>query len=552
VSVTPQLDDLVSDVKTPLRILFAAVCCLLLMVCANVAGLLLTRTSQRRGELAIRAALGATRGQLLRQLMLESLMLSLGAGVLGIGATSVLLRVLPPLLPANLPRVQDVALDGPVLGFAIAIALLTGLVFGVLPSWRASKQDPASAMAEQGRTATAGRRHFRLQDGLVVAQTAMGLVLLVMAGLLIGSFERVMRVDPGFTPQGMLTFQVAVPSKRYDQAQRSRLFRELLQRLKGMQGVQGATAAFPMPLTQGQINITFSIEGRPNPPGGEPSARVSLVEPGFFETLRIPLKRGRVFLEKEFDEKGTPVVMVNEAFAKQFFPGEDAVGKHMRSGIGSGDVPPMREIVGVVGNVKRVSLTEEAAPEYYIPYEQGPVAPPTVGLRVTGDPESYGRRVAAEVAAVDGGLPVYRVQSYSRELTRVTAQQRFQTLLLTGFAGIALLLAGLGLYAALSYMVTQRTQEMGLRLALGAQRVDVLRLMLGRGLRLAAAGLGTGLLAAALATRWLGTLLYGVKPLDAGTFVGMTAVLLAASAVASWIPAWRAASLEPMETLRRQ
>jgi predicted permease len=552
VNVISELEDVVGESKTPLRILFAAVSCLLLIVCANVAGLMLTRTSRRRGELAIRSALGAGRAQILRQLLVESILLSVSGGLLGLAATSLLLRVLPGILPANLPRVHQIALNGEVLAFAAGLSVLTGLLFGVLPAWRASKQDPAAALSENGRGATTGRRQFRLQSLLVVGQTAIGLVLMVGAGLLIQSFSRTLRVDPGFDPSHTLTFRVATPQARYNEAARDRFFRELLEHLKALPGAQAATAAFPLPLTQGDINISFSIEGRPTTAGEEPSARVSLIEDNYFQALRIPLRQGRFFLSTENNTDGRPVVIVNEAFARKFFPGQNAVGQHIRSGLGHGDVPPMREIVGVVGNVKRASLTEPDKAEYYIPYEQAPVAPPAVALRVTGDPNGYANLVRAEVAKIDSSLPTYRLQSYQDDLVRITAQQRFQTLLLTAFAAIALLLAALGLYAVLSYMVAQRTAEFGLRIAIGAPRTHVLELMLSRGLTLTAAGLAVGLGASALLTRFVAGLLYGVKPLDAATFASMTAALLLVSALACLIPAWQAAMLDPNDTLRKQ
>ena len=554
VNVVPQLNDVVGDSAGPLRILFGAVCCLLLIVCANVAGLMLTRTSQRRGELALRSALGATRMQLLRQLLIEALLLSVGGGVLGILGSSVVLRVLPGVLPASLPRIHQIALSGDVLGFAVGVSVLTGLLFGVLPAWRASLQDPASALGESGRSGMAGRRHYRLQSGLVVAQTAIGMVLLVGAGLLIHSFDRLMRVDPGFESQGLLSFRVSMPVKRYGQEAQARFFSQLLPRLQAMQGVQGAAAAFPLPLTQGDINISFSIEGQEVPPAQEPSARVTLTTANYFETMRIPLKAGREFLATEQAANGRPVAMVNEAFAKRFFPGQNVVGRRIRSGLGGGDkpgdAPPMREIVGVAGNVKRENLTEADKPEYFIPYEQAPVAIPAVALRVTGDPATYAKRVSAELAAMDSALPVYRFQSYQDELSRTTAQERFQTLLLTGFAGIALLLAGLGLYAVLSYMVVQRRPELGLRIALGAQRGNVLGLMLRLGVRLAGMGLVVGLGAAAILTRFVAGLLYRVEPLDLLSFAGTAAVLILVSVVACLIPAWRASRVDPNEVLR--
>jgi len=550
VSVIPQLDDLVADVRTPLRILFAAVACLLLIVSANVAGLMLTRASQRRSELAIRAALGATRAQLVRQMLTESVLLSAAGGALALALSTLALKALPGVLPASLPRVQTIAMNPQVLGFAIALAVATGLLFGVLPAWRASRQDPSQALGEANRSGLASRRHYHLQSVLVVAQTALGLVLLVGAGLLIRSFDRTMRVDPGFVPQQMLTFRISIPSKRYSEEQQGQFFHELLGRLEALPGVKSASAAFPLPLTQGDINIGFTIAGKPTKPEDEPSARVSLIEARYFETLKIPLREGRFFLASEQSAAGRPVVIVNEAFARRFFPGEDAVGKRITSGLGIGDTPPEREIVGVVGDVKRTSLTEEDKPEYYIPFEQAPVATPAVALRVSGDPDHYLKIVREEVARQDSNLPTYRMQSYADDLARLTAQQRFQTLLLTGFALIALLLAGLGLYAVLSYMLAQRTPELGLRIALGAPRMHVLRLMLARGVMLAGAGLVAGVIAAAGLTRFISGLLYGVKALDGATFALMTAVLFAVATLASLLPAWRASRLDPNRTLR--
>jgi predicted permease len=552
VNVIPELQDVVSDVQTPLRILFCAVAFLLLIICVNVAGLLLSRTSMRRAEFAIRTALGATRGQVLRQLLMESVTLSMCGGVLGVAAAVGLLRVTSRLLPAELPRVDQVSMDGRVLGFAILISVVTGVLFGVLPAWRASKQDPAMALGDNGRGATGGRRQYRLQSALVIAETAIGLVLLVGAGLLIRSFDRILKVDPGFSPQQMLTFRLSVPAKRYSEEQRTQFVHQVLAKMKRVPGVQAATAAFPMPLTEGDINITFTIEGRPTTPGDEPSARVSIIEPGFFETLKVPLKHGRFFLSTENEEKGPAVIIVNEAFAEKYFPGEQALGKRMETGLSSNGKPLMREIVGVVGNVKRTGVTEPAMPEYYLPYEQVPVGMPSVALRVTGDPMSYANAIHSAVATLDSAVPIYRMSSYSDDLQRTSAQQRFQTMLLTGFAAIALLLAAIGLYGVLSYMVSQRTMELGLRIALGAQRSNVLQLILLRGLGLAVVGLCIGVVTAALLSHFISGVLYEVKPLDLLTFAGTSFMLLIVACVASLIPAYRASRLDPNEALRTQ
>ncbi|MFC5861918.1 ABC transporter permease [Acidicapsa dinghuensis] len=550
VSVVPQLQDLVGNVQTPLRILFSAVACLLLIVCANVAGLLLTRTSLRRNEFAIRSAIGASRVTILRQLMMESLTLALAGGFIGLAITSVVLRFLPAFLPANLPRASEISANSEVFLFAIGVSLLTGTLFGVLPAWQASRQDPAQSLGDVARGGFAGRRHFRLQSVLVVTQTAVGLVLLIAAGLLIRSFDRTLRIDPGFDPDQMLSFRISIPTRHMSLEKQGQFIHELLARLQSLQGVKAATAAFPLPLTQGDINISFTIAGRPTPAGEEPSARVSLVELNYFQALRIPLKQGRFFLESENNANGRPVVIVNEAFARRFFPGANPIGQHMTSGLGIGDTPPAREIVGVVGNVKRASPTEADRPEYYIPFEQAPVATPNIALRISGDPSRYYNLVRAEVARMDRTLPVYRFQSYREDLARTTAQQRFQTTLLTAFAFIALALTGLGLYAALSYMVALRTPELGLRMALGAPRASILSLMLSRGLTMVSLGLGAGLFTATALTKTMAGLLYGVKPLDPLTFLGMSLLLIAVSSMASLIPALRAATVDPARTLR--
>jgi predicted permease len=529
--------------------LFCAVACLLLIVCVNVAGLLLSRMSRRRGEFAIRAALGATRAQMLRQLLVESVMLSVGGGALGVAAAFALLRASARLLPAGLPRVDQISMDGRVLGFAVVVSVLTGVLFGVLPAWRASKQDPAAALGDNGRGATGGRQQYRLQSTLVVAETAIGLVLLVGAGLLIRSFDRILKVDPGFNPQQMMTFRLAVPGKRYSVERRTEFVHEVLAKMQTMPGVQGATAAFPLPLTEGDIHITFSIEGRPTAPGDEPSARVSVIEPGFFETLKVPLKQGRFFLSTEHEEKGPPVIIVNEAFAQRYFPGEKALGRRMQTDLAG---PEMREIVGVVGNVKRTEITEAAKPEYYLPYEQAQIAMPALAIRVTGDPMSYANAVHSAVASLDSAVPIYRMNSYGDDLERTSAQQRFQTTLLTSFAAVALLLAAIGLYGVLSYMVSQRTMELGLRIALGAQRSNVLQLILLRGLGLAMVGLCVGVGTAALLSHFIAGVLYEVKPLDMLTFAGTSFVLLLVSCGASLIPAYRASRLDPNESLRNR
>jgi predicted permease len=552
VELTPLTESLLGDVRRPLNTLFAAVGVLLLIACANAAGLLLTRGSSRSHELAIRSALGASRLRLLRQLLMEAMMLSACGGIVGVGIASAAVKVLPALLPSSLVRAQSIALNGPVLVFAVALSITTGLVFGVLPAWRMSQRAPTVALQENRRTASGGKRQYALHSFIVIGETALGLILLVGAGLLISSFQRILRVNPGFDPTHLLTFRVAVPDARYDDEHRVQLFNQLTAKLRTQPGVEAASAAFPTPLSGGNIRISFSIEGRPVSKGDEPSERVSLVAADFFQTMRIPLLRGRDFASPEHRANAAPVVIVNDSFVKKYFPGVDPIGQHLKSGLGIGQTSPVREVVGVVDNVKRGSLTEEAQPEYYIPIEQAPIAPPTMVVRVSGDPAAYENVARAAMAGLDRGLPIYRLHPYADDLARSTAQQRFQTILLSAFACIALVLAGIGLYALLSYMVVQRTMEIGLRVALGARRNDVLRLILRRGLALAVAGTIVGIVVSAALTRFLQGMLFGVKPLDLSTFAVVSLVLLGVASVACLLPAWKASRIEPLLAMRAQ
>jgi predicted permease len=550
VSVKPALEDLVGDVQRPLHILFAAVCFLLLIACANVAGLLLTRTAARRAELALRSALGASRLQIVRQLLVESLAVSVLGGTGGFALAAIALRVAPQVLPSDLPRLNELALNARVFGFSLAASLVTGVLFGVFPAWRSSRLDPALALNDSTRSSTASRGQNRLHSLLVIGETALGLMLLIGAGLLIRSFDKLMSVDPGFNKDHLITFRVGMPPKRFQDKKLLQLTQQLQARFATVPGVRQSTYGFPLPLAGGDMSITFTVDGLPNPQGEDPSARSSVVAANFFQSLEMPLRRGRFFSAFEDRSGSAPSVIVNQAFADRFFPGEDAVGKRITSGLGLGDQPESREIVGVVGNVVRTHLDEGPAPEYFIPFAQVPLGPPVFALRVGGDPAKYVDTVRAVVAQVDASLPVYAVRT--NLVAKSTAQQRFQTLLISTFAVIALVLSAIGLYAVLSYMVEQRTMELGLRIALGAQRGNVLALILRRGMVLAVAGLAIGLGASFALTRYMATLLFATKAVDAATFVGMTGLLFAVSVLACVVPAYRASRLDPMETLRSQ
>ncbi len=555
VEMKPVLENMIGDVRGPLRILLIAVAALLLIACANVAGLLLARGSSRQTELAVRAALGASRREITLQLLAESLILSLVGGAAGIFIATAALKGILYFVPQNLPRVDTIAINGPVLAFAIRVSVLTGIVFGLLPARRLSRLNPALALQDSGRTSTAGRKQNRLHSALVIAETAIGLVLLIGAGLLIHSFLRMLSTDPGFNPGHTLTFRIGTTDKAYPEEKRIQFYAYVIRRIEALPGAQSATAAFPLPFSGGNMGIDFEIEGRPSAPGEQPTARDSLVYPGYFETLQIPLRRGHLFSEQDDQPDAPAVTVINESLALKYFPGEDPVGKRIATGFDQDDAGKTihwREIVGVVGNVKRFNVTEKAQPEYYVPFAQAPVAMPYVALRVSGDPAAYEQSVTRAVAGLDKEVPVYRFRTFAEGVAMASAQPRFQTMLLTAFAAVALLLAAIGLYAVLSYMVAQRTHELGLRMALGAQREDVLALVMRRGLHLARLGLVLGGSASLLLTRFMSTLLYGTQAFDTITYLSAAAVLLLVSVLASLVPAARAASLEPMRTLRSQ
>ncbi|HKD86071.1 MAG TPA: ABC transporter permease [Terriglobales bacterium] len=550
--VAPELEELVGNTRPALTVLFGSVIFVLLIACANVAGLMLARASRRRPEIALRSAMGASRWEIMRQVLVESVVLALCGGVAGVALSAVLLKTMLQFVPQNLPRLDQVSLDGVVLAFAAVASILTGVLFGAMPAWRMSRLDPALALREGTRSVTSGRGQHRLHDMLVIAETAIGLILLVGAGLLIRSFIRVMNVDPGFDPHHVLTASINLPQTQYKGLQKPQFYDELLSRLRAQPGVESVAAGGPIPLSRSQIVIGFTIEGRPMAVGDQPDEPVGIVTADFFRTLRIPIISGRAFLPTD-DSKAPAVVVVNQAFARKYFPGENPIGKRIKPGLGddiTNEVP--REIVGVVADVKRRGLTSQMPAQYYLPYKQAIIFSPPIIIRTAGDPLTMVGPLRDQLAQVDSNIPLYRVSTVDDYISLSAAQPRFQTVLLTFFAVIALLLSAVGLYAVLSYMVAQRTLEIGLRLALGAQRDNVLGLILRRGMLLAATGLAIGIFVSLLLTRFMQEMLYGVKRFDPMTFVAVSAVLLLVSLVASSVPAYRAARLDPMQTLREQ
>jgi predicted permease len=573
-AVMPEMERLVGDTRPALLMLLAAVGCVLMIACANIANLMLARATKRSKEIAIRAALGAARGRVIRQLLTESVLLAVAGGALGLAFSALGMRTLLRLSPEDVPRLAQVGLDWHVLVFTLLVAVTTGLVFGLAPALHVSKTNLSESLQERSQD-SAGGQH-RLRAALVVAETAIGLILLVGAGLLIRSFYGLLHANPGFDSHNVLTLRVDLPSSRYSEEQQISFYHDLLEHIQGLPGVVSAGGIFPLPLTRSDINTTFAIEERPVPIAEEPSAGLRAISPSYFETMKIPLIRGRAFDSRD-NEKSPPVVIINEEFARRYFPNEDPVGKRIKPGFSMHGEPLVREIVGVVGGVKDRSLRAEFRPEYYVTYPQAMIADLTICVRTVGDPakvagalrnsitstnkdlpvvsvhamdEYVSAAVRNSIASMDKELPVFNIRTMEDYVAAALGRSRFDTLLLTLFAALALVLTMVGIYGVMAYTVVQRTREIGIRIALGATRRDVLRMVLGKSFVITGLGLLLGIVGATALTRLLSSFLYQVKPLDPLTFIGVSLMLGAISLMASYIPAWRAARVDPMVALR--
>jgi predicted permease len=454
------------------------------------------------------------------------------------------------LLPVEIPRIENASIDGRVLAFVLIVSVITGLLFGAFPAWRLSSTAPAKALREGGRSLAGGRAQHRLHNGLVIAQTAISMVLLIGAGLLMRSFVRILNVDPGFDPNHVLTSRVGVPFDEARHNQHYLFYQQALERISVLPGVQSASAGWPLPMSSSSATVSFNIQGRPVAKGDEPSESLGLAMAGYFATMKIPLLAGRDFGAQD-GLTGQPAIIVNQAFAKKYFPHENPIGKHIQVRAGDGLFDhPVREVVGVVGDIKRKGLTADFDPQYYLPYGQAIITNPYLVVRTNGDPSAVQAAIDAAIHDLDKSVPVYQTSTMQEYLHKSAAQPRFQTFLLSCFAVIALALAAIGLYGLLSYMVVQRTLEIGLRMALGAQRGDVLRMIVQRGLKMALSGVGLGIVASLVLTRLISGMLFDVRPTDLTTYAATTAVLIIVSIAASGAPAFRASRLDPMKTLR--
>ena len=554
VSVLPEdASRVLPQVRGPLSgflgVLFAAVGLVLLLACSNVANLLLARASARRREIAVRVALGARRGQLVRQLLAESLLLSCGAGALGVAFAALSLQLIlafQPPLPVSLAL--GLELDRRVLLFALLLSLATGLVFGLWPALRASSASPIESLAGRGPEPP-GRRRVATRDALVVAQVAGSLVLLVGAGLFLRSLANAKALDPGFDPNGVLVLSIDLRPSGYDEARGARFYAELPERLERVPGVLSASVASALPLALGGERRGLRVVDYAPGPGEDMEVHSSFVGPGYFETMRTALARGRSF--EASDGPGAPgVVIVNEAFVRRYWPGRDGLGERLVVGDHGGDVA--LEVVGVARDGKYTSLGEDPTPFVFYPHRQLHRAEMSVVVRAQGDPTALVPAVRREVAALDAALPVFDVKTLEAHLGTALFPARAAAVLLGLTGALALLLAGIGLYGVLSYAVALRTREIGVRVALGAGRGDVVALVVGRGLRLAGTGVAIGLAIAALVTRFLSFLLYGTSPLDPLTFAAICALLLSVAVLAAWDPARRALRIQPAACLREE
>ena len=557
----PAQEFITGQVRDSLLILFASVVFVLLIACANVANLQLARADVRRREIALRAALGAGRGRIVAQLLTESVLLSLAGAAAGLAAAWAGLQIVVSLNPAHLPRLDEATLDGTVLVFTVAVALFTGVLFGLLPALQLSRPNVTEALNDGGRSGTAGRSRQLARRALVVLQLASSVVLALAAGLLIRSLVELNRIDLGFDPSNVLTAQLQVPATAYRQpADVVRFYRQTTERAAQIPGVRAAGAVRVLPLAQSIGDWSIKIEGRPYVAEENPNGDFQAVTPGYFEAMGLKLLRGR-FLTDADSENAMPAVVINDTMAARYWPNEDAIGRQFIMGT---DDKPWLTIVGIVATVRHNAVVEAPRNEMYLAHAQLPAhiggaprgmtlvvkAGPSTGSGQSVDPLALAGQVRDAIGSIDRNLPVSNIRTMDDVTASALSQPRFITFLLALFAGTALTLAAIGIYGTISLVVAERTQEMGIRLALGAHPPAILRLVLGQGLMLTAIGLGAGLAGAALLTRTLSGLVYGVGTLDPLTFVAVPALLCLVAMLACFLPARRAASVDPITTLR--
>ena len=545
-------EAVVGRTRPALLILLGAVVLVLVIACANVANLLLARAAVRRREVAIRLALGASRARLIRQFLVESLVLALAGALVGGLLARWGLAVLVPLAAGALPIPDGIPMDGRVFGFLLLVSVLSGLAFGLVPALQAAGEDLRDTLGDASAKATSGTRRQAFRNALVMLEIALSLILLIGAGLLLRGFLRVSATPPGLVARNVLTAHVTLADAQRETAA-LRLYRPLLEKLRRIPGVRSAAVTSLLPVqTTSRMNGSYVVEGRPAPaPGQEPSAEYRVTSPQLFASLGIPVLRGRDFEERD-GGPGARWALVNEALARQQFPGENPVGRRLR--IGDEEAP--HTILGVVGTVRDGGLDREPSPEIYFPDAEpgvhGTFADSALVIRTSVPPASLTPEVRAALRSVDPGLPLHQIETMEEVIAKTLAGRRLNLWLLGIFAGIALVLSAAGLYGVISYLVAQRTRELGIRLALGAQAQDVVLLVMRQGARLTAVGIALGLLGAFLFTRVLESLIYGVSARDPLTFAAIAALLAGVALLATWIPAERAARVDPLVAIREE
>jgi predicted permease len=550
----PLRDEMIGDVRTALYVLFGAVACLLLIANANVANLMLARASVRGREIALRAALGASRGRIIRQLLTESVLLAGLGGLLGLLIAQWGTEALVAAVPQNIPRVNAIQLDGAVLAFTLLLSLATGIIFGLVPAWQASHVDLNTALKSGARGAGGVEGKHRVRNILVMTEVALALILLICASLLIQTFTRLGRVNTGMHTERLFTARIGLPDAAYPRPENViAFFDQLMPRLRAIPGVECVTTVWPLPLSGSNNVSSFDIEERPMPEGQQPDSPMRIVGSDYFKTMGIPIRQGRGFEETD-QFKSQPVVIVNEQFVQKFFQGQNVVGKHIKPSWGIGDEKPlMRTIVGVVGNVKHRTLNMEFTPEVYMSTSQIPMENVSIVARTrVSNPAGITSAVRSELAAVDRNIPLVRVRVFDEYLARALARPRFNAMLLSIFAGTALLLTAIGIYGVMAYSVSQRTSEIGIRIALGAGKSSIFRLVVGQAMTIVAISLAVGLVGALAAARLLNSLLFGVGASDPVTFIAIVLLVSVVAFLAAWLPARRATRVDPVIALRAE
>ncbi len=565
IGLRPLLEIYVGEVRRALWVLFAAVAFVLLIACANIANLLLARAQSRQKEMAIRAAMGAGRWRIARQLLTESVLLALIGGTLGLLIAQWGIKLILYVSPDAIPRAKEISLDWRVLAFTIGISFLTGILFGLVPALQAGVVDVHETLKESGRGTSS--KHW-LRSSLVVVEVATTLVLLIGAGLMIRSFYRLQKVNPGFSYEHLTSFSVALPRKKYaTDDQQEQFFNRLLDNLRSLPGAEATAGASGLPLGNNGWQTSFVVDGQPPPPEGQtPLMEACLVTPDYFRAMNIPLLRGRYFTERDdrswiagkdlskleevqIEIAGLNSVIIDEEFAKRYWPGEDAVGKRIR--LGNDPSAPVLTVQGVVGRVKMEGLgTDSKRVQGYFPFAQIPSSSLTVIVKAAGDPNQLIAGVRQQVKSIDPDQPIYAIRTMDEIRSESVAPERLNLTLLSIFAGIALVLAIVGIYGVMSYSVTQRTHEIGIRMAIGAQPRDVFRMVLGQGMILAIIGVVIGLIGAFGLTRLMATMLFDVQPTDPATFMAISVLLTVVALVACYIPGRRATRVDPVESLR--